>query len=604
MKRIKILSVLLAVLIALTCISVFPASAALIKTISSIEFTEVPNDIYTKNPDEMLYGIKLKVTYTDKTSKVLTVSASNADYTDSGDYLDSYASSYSSAEISAGLTSHISLEAYNYTGDFIQINATVLKSSSSEKICEAETKFDYPDNYQLPEIFCNDYLVYKDNGDNTLTMINRAIVADYHDYDEDYTAPTIVIPEEIHGKTVTSVANYALLGSAYPSSVTIPDTVTSIGEYAFGYSFVLGDYGYNNNIPENVANSFLAYKLPDADDNDPFLVEIRFYSDNAQAASDSLHSKYLSDCDDYEYDEDLEIAYATITKAQIYSMQDVEDIFIELLYERDTCISEEVYDFAEYIGYDKEMCVEVYVYTETDDELDALCKELSKKYFGGRTDYIVDYEYSNMRIDATFDEIKAASMDDSASYINLYCDELSYQLYKKLYFEDSEYKTDVFVAGYSEESSSETYAECAETYFPNCDYEIKYFDNEELLIIKDTSKQQILNANQNTNFYLGLFDYPLITPYYDIVIHGKNGSTAQSYAEENSIEFVGTGSQYQLGDVNLDGVVSVIDATDILKYNVELITFTDEQKALADFDQNGTINVSDASEIQRAIVNS
>ena len=56
MKQIKILSVLLAVLIALTCISVFPASAALIKTISSIEFTEVPNDIYTKNPDEMLYG--------------------------------------------------------------------------------------------------------------------------------------------------------------------------------------------------------------------------------------------------------------------------------------------------------------------------------------------------------------------------------------------------------------------------------------------------------------------------------------------------------------------------------------------------------------------
>lgn len=604
MKRIKILSVLLAVLVALTCISVFPASAALIKTISSIEFTEVPNDIYTKNPDEMLYGIKLKVIYTDKTSKTLTVSASNADYTDSGDYLDSHACSYSSAEISAGLTSHISLEAYNYTGDFIQINATVLKSSSGEKICEAETKFDYPDNYQLPEIFCNDYLVYKDNGDNTLTMINRAIVADYHDYDEDYTAPTIVIPEEIHGKTVTSVANYALLGIAYPSSVTIPDTVTSIGEYAFGYSFVPGDYGYNNNIPENVANSFLAYKLPDADDNDPFLIEISFYSDNAQAASDSLHSKYLSDCDDYEYDEDLEIAYATITKAQIYSMQDVEDIFIELLYERDSSVPEEIYDFAEYIGYDKEMCVEVYVYTETDDELNALCKELSKKYFGGRTDYTVDYDEYSMRINTTLDEIKAASMDDSAGYVDLYCDELTYPLYKKLYLENSEYKTDIYVSGYSEDYSLETYTECADKYFPNCDYEIKYFDNEELLIIKDASKQQILNANQNTNFYLGLFDYPLINPYYEIAIHGKNGSAAQRYAEENSIEFVGTGTQYQLGDVNLDGVVSVIDATDILKYNVDLITFTDEQKALADFDQNGTINVSDASEIQRAIVNS
>lgn len=602
MKRIKILSVLLAVLVALTCISVFPASAALIKTISSIEFTEVPNDIYTKNPDEMLYGIKLKVTYTDKTSKTLTVSASNADYTDSGDYLDSYACSYSSAEISAGLTSDISLEAYNYAGDFVQLYVAVYKNY--DEICSTEKKLDYPEDYQLPEIFCNDYLVYKDNGDNTLTMTGSAIIFDYHNYNEDYIVPPMVIPEKIHGKTVTSVANYALLTNEQPSSITIPDTVTSIGEYAFGYCLTLGDYGVNYNIPSNVADSLLSLKLPDADDSDTFLAQISFYSEDAQTASDSLRSKYLPDCKDYEYDEDMGVAYATVTKAQIYSMQDVDDIFIELINERDSYISEEVYDFADYIGYDKKLCVEFSVIADTDSELDSLCKELSKKYFGGRTDYTVDYEYSNMRIDATFDEIKAASMDDSASYINLYCDELSYQLYKKLYFEDSEYKTDVFVAGYSEESSSETYTECADKYFPNCDYEITHFNMDEVMIVKGASKQQILDAGQNSDLDFNLFDYPQITPFKGVVIHGKNGSAAQSYAEENSIEFVGTGSQYQLGDVNLDGVVSVIDATDILKYNVELITFTDEQKALADFDQNGTINVSDASEIQRAIVNS
>ena len=92
--------------------------------------------------------------------------------------------------------------------------------------------------------------------------------------------------------------------------------------------------------------------------------------------------------------------------------------------------------------------------------------------------------------------------------------------------------------------------------------------------------------------------------YQSLVIYGENGSAAQTYAENNSIEFVGTGSQYQLGDVNLDGVVNVTDATEILKYNVELVKFTDEQKALADFDGNGIINVSDVSELQRAIVNS
>lgn len=602
MKRIKILSVLLAVLVALTCISVFPTSAALIKTISSIEFTEVPNDIYTKNPDEMLYGIKLKVIYTDKTSKVLTVSASNADYTDSGDYLDSHACSYSSAEISVGLTSDISLEAYNYAGDFVQLYVAVYKNY--DEICSTEKKLDYPEDYQLPEIFCNDYLVYKDNGDNTLTMTGSAIIFDYHNYNEDYIVPPMVIPEKIHGKTVTSVANYALLTNEQPSSITIPDTVTSIGEYAFGYCLTLGDYGVNYNIPSNVADSLLSLKFPDADDSDTFLAQISFYSEDAQTASDSLRSKYLPDCKDYEYDEDMGVAYATVTKAQIYSMQDVDDIFIELINERDSYISEEVYDFADYIGYDKKLCVEFSVIADTDSELDSLCKELSKKYFGGRTDYTVDYDEYSMRINTTLDEIKAASMDDSAGYVDLYCDELTYPLYKKLYLENSEYKTDIYVSGYSEDYSLETYTECADKYFPNCDYEITHFNMDEVMIVKGASKQQILDAGQNSDLDFNLFDYPQITPFKGVVIHGKNGSAAQRYAEENSIEFVGTGTQYQLGDVNLDGVVSVIDATDILKYNVELITFTDEQKALADFDQNGTINVSDASEIQRAIVNS
>ena len=59
-----------------------------------------------------------------------------------------------------------------------------------------------------------------------------------------------------------------------------------------------------------------------------------------------------------------------------------------------------------------------------------------------------------------------------------------------------------------------------------------------------------------------------------------------------------------LGDVNLDGKITVADATEILKANVDLVTLTDEQKKLADFDGNGVVNVIDASELQRAIVNS
>lgn len=605
MKKLKILSVLLAVLTALTCFSAVSTSAALIKSISSIEISDVPDDIYTKSPEEMLYGVQIKVNYTDSSSKTFTVSADNVEYEDSSDYIDSHAYSDAFAKISLGLTSYATIEAYNYVGDFIQLHATAYKNYSYDVSYEAEKKLDYPEDYDLPEIFCNDYLVYRNNPDDTLTLVNHSFIPYYFYFKEDYEEP-VVIPETIHGKTVTAVADYALLGTYHPYSVTIPNTVTSIGDYAFGYCFNNGFYSDNHDVPDNVSASRLTQKLADAGDDDTFIVCINFYSEDAQALSDTLQAEYLSECADYEYDADMEVAYATLTKAQIYSMQDVDDICMDLLYERDSYISEEIYDFAEYAGNDTEMYVEFeVVYAETDDELDSLCEELSNKYFGGRTDYTVDYDSYAMRVNATFNEIKAVSEDDAVGTIRFYgADGISYDLYKALYFEDDDYLTDIFVEDYSEENLTSNFTEYADTYFADCEYEIFNFEGEELLIIKGASKQQIFEASQDNNFIMNLFDYPLIRHYNDIVIYGENGSAAQTYAENNSIEFVGTGSQYQLGDVNLDSVVNVTDATEILKYNVELVKFTGEQKALADFDGNGIINVSDVSELQRAIVNS
>lgn len=606
MKKYKILSVLLAVLISFTCVSAVSTSAALIKSISSIEIASVPDDIYTKSPEEMLYGIQIKVNYTDSSSKTFTVSADNVEYEDSGDYIDSLAYSDAFAEISLGLTSYATIEAYNYVGDFIQLHATAYNNYSYDVSSETEKKLDYPEDYELPEIFCNDYLVYRNNPDDTLELVNYSFIPYYFYFKEDYTEPPVVIPETIHGKTVTSVANYALFGASHPYSVTIPNTVTSIGDYAFGYCFNTGYYSDSHDVPDNVSASRLTQKLADAGDDDTFIVCINFYSEDAQAQSDALQAEYLSECADYEYDDDMGMAYATLTKAQIYSMQDVDDICIDLLYERDSYISEEIYDFAEYAGNDTEMYVEFeIIYAETDDELDSLCEELSNKYFGGRTDYTVDYDFYSMRVNATFNEIKAVSEDDAVGYIHFYgADGICYDLYKALYFEDDDYLTDIFVEDYSEEHLTSNFTEYADTYFADCEYDIFNFGSEELLIIKGASKKQIFEASQDNNFVMNLFDYPLIRHYNDIVIYGENGSAAQTYAEKNSIEFVGSGSEYQLGDVNLDGIVNVTDATEILKYNVELVAFTDEQKALADFDGNGIINVSDVSELQRAIVNS
>ena len=54
-----------------------------------------------------------------------------------------------------------------------------------------------------------------------------------------------------------------------------------------------------------------------------------------------------------------------------------------------------------------------------------------------------------------------------------------------------------------------------------------------------------------------------------------------------------------LGDANLDGEVDIIDATWIQRYEVRIITLSDEALLLADVDKDGEVNVVDATWVQR-----
>ena len=54
------------------------------------------------------------------------------------------------------------------------------------------------------------------------------------------------------------------------------------------------------------------------------------------------------------------------------------------------------------------------------------------------------------------------------------------------------------------------------------------------------------------------------------------------------------------GDVNIDGDITVIDATDIQKYIVGLEELTADSKSVADVDSDGAISVMDA--IQKYII--
>ncbi len=56
--------------------------------------------------------------------------------------------------------------------------------------------------------------------------------------------------------------------------------------------------------------------------------------------------------------------------------------------------------------------------------------------------------------------------------------------------------------------------------------------------------------------------------------------------------------EYLIGDTNLDGYITISDATALQCYLAELTEFTDEQLALADTNGDGEINISDATHLQ------
>ncbi|MGN0488829.1 MAG: dockerin type I domain-containing protein, partial [Ruminococcus sp.] len=62
-------------------------------------------------------------------------------------------------------------------------------------------------------------------------------------------------------------------------------------------------------------------------------------------------------------------------------------------------------------------------------------------------------------------------------------------------------------------------------------------------------------------------------------------------------------NQYMLGDVNMDGLVNVNDATTIQRFAASLITLSDNQRYLADVNGDGLVNVNDATYVQRYAAN-
>lgn len=90
--------------------------------------------------------------------------------------------------------------------------------------------------------------------------------------------------------------------------------------------------------------------------------------------------------------------------------------------------------------------------------------------------------------------------------------------------------------------------------------------------------------------------------YDDITIKGYSGTVAETYAKENGFTFISLGNvEKTLGDVNGDGVISILDATEIQKYLASISELNNNQISVADVNKDGVISIVDATEIQKFI---
>ena len=57
----------------------------------------------------------------------------------------------------------------------------------------------------------------------------------------------------------------------------------------------------------------------------------------------------------------------------------------------------------------------------------------------------------------------------------------------------------------------------------------------------------------------------------------------------------------ELGDVNFDGKLDIVDATLIQYASIDLVPFSSLQKSLADFNADGRISILDTTAIQHKL---
>lgn len=591
MKKIKTLSVFLSALTAFSGLSITTASATEIKE-GKLKILEYPDNVIgVELNEQLLYGWIIQ--HPDGTT--ITTDNKSFDYVAVYDYFETLGYGSVSASVEAD-DKYYNLTAMVYLADTVQLSANTYGYGEVDGFDRVEIPF--PSDYEKPDVFCYDNYIYEKNGDNTLTIKGNFGLDYTYDMEKGglYYEP-IIIPESIDGMKVTAISDGAFIGE-HITDVTIPDTVTSIDKYAFGYCFNPYGSGEIHEYSNPIGASPRGYEFLDAPADEEFIFDTYYYGENIEEYAQYLKDTYFTD------NTELEINYRRIsgkaTKAEILPIIEKEDLYFNFS-SNDTVINEYLTCVMKNSSDEDLIPITIDTTATGDVTANKIRKALKSRYFDEDTEFYYDY-YECIYVDATKAQIEALKEDEYVDYIDLGDSQfISQGLHYAMYGADWEDKFDLFIAASYMEDAEVYLRDIHEAYFSNCEGGFMRTQDELIYVIYGATKEQITDTAQVDYVYMRHFGKPALNRYYDLTIKGEADSYAEEYAKANGINFEQTKSEYEIGDVNLDGTVTIMDATLVMKANVGLETLTEQQEKLADFNNDGLVNIVDATDIQKRL---
>ena len=436
------------------------------------------------------------------------------------------------------------------------------------------------------------------SGDYEYSLLNGGTVniTYYIGSDSDVT-----IPAMIDGKKVTSIGEYAFKGCTSLTSVNIPNSVTSIGEYAFkgctslttinipdgvtsiGYCTFFGCSSLSSiNIPDGVTrignkafedcSSLTSINIPDGITN----IGVRAFSGCTSLTSINIPDGVTS----------IGVAAfnACLSLTSINIPDGVTSIGTDAFFDCSK-LSDVFYSSSKTewrnisIGYDNDHLTSANIHynTSSDDYF-----ETSRTEAGCTTDGVIEYKcphgYTKTGKIPAYGHNLINGICSRCGKNELECFESAHP-----YEDNCDESWTINKPGAKSVSitfSSQTEVEDGYDY-------IEIYDGKDNLIGSYTGTAL---ASQ------------CITVTGDTVIIRLTSDSSNSYYGFSIDSIVAEPNAWSLGDVNGDGKITILDATCIQKYIVQLEDFTDKQKEVADVNGDGTINIMDSTQIQKYIV--